>query len=334
MDELLARFRQGDQRALARLITLAENDESAAQEIVAALYASTGRAHIVGITGPPGSGKSTLVNALARAFDDEGRRTAVVAVDPSSPFSGGALLGDRVRMADLASNPAIFMRSMASRGMQGGLALPTAAVIKILDAGGYEIILVETVGAGQAEVDIAATAHTVVVVEAPGMGDEVQSIKAGILEIADVFVVNKADRPGVQRTVSALEMMLHMGRERSSGHHGRFAVDSQVEESGAEEWPVMVLQTVATEGRGIPELRQQIEAHHAYMRQSSAWMSREKRRSRQEIERIVEARLAGLLAQALSAEEREALVTAVAERSLSAYSAADEIMARIRPRPG
>ena len=226
MNELLARFRQGDQRALARLITLVENDAGAAQEIVAALYASTGRAHVVGVTGPPGSGKSTLVNALAKAFDDRGLRTAVVAVDPSSPFSGGALLGDRVRMADLSTSPAIFVRSMASRGVQGGLAQTTAAVTKVLDAAGYEVIIVETVGAGQAEVDIAAAAHTVVVVEAPGMGDEVQSIKAGILEIADILVVNKADRPGVARTVGALEMMLHMGRGGSAGHRGRFAIDS------------------------------------------------------------------------------------------------------------
>lgn len=332
MDDLLTRFRQGDQRALARLITLVENNAGAAQKIVAALYASTGRAHVIGVTGPPGSGKSTLVNALAKAYDDSELRTAVVAVDPSSPFSGGALLGDRVRMADLSSNPAVFVRSMASRGVPGGLAETTAAVIKVLDAAGYDVIVVETVGAGQAEVDIAATAHTVVVVEAPGMGDEVQSIKAGILEIADIFVVNKADRPGAGRTASALEMMLHMGQGGMAGHHGRFALDSATsdgENATGAAWPVVVLQTVAIENKGIDRLREQIDAHRGYLRDSGEWLVREKRRSRQEIERLVQARLAALLATALSVEEREELVTAVATREQTPYHAANLILDRL-----
>ena len=329
MNELLALVRQGNQRALARLISQVENDELAAQEAVAALYPATGQAHVVGITGPPGSGKSTLVSGLAQAFSERGLRVGVVAVDPSSPFTGGALLGDRVRMADLAGNPAIFMRSMASRGTLGGLAQTTAVVIKILDAAGYELILVETVGAGQAEVDIAAAAHTVLVVEAPGMGDEVQSIKAGILEIADVLVVNKADRPSARRTVSALEMMLHMGQTGPVRHHGRFAEPSVSAPDDGHGWQVSVLQTVATEKLGLAELVAQIEAHGQYLRDSGEWLGREKRRSRQEIERILQVKFAQMMAAALSDEEREALVTAVARRDLSPYGAAADLFQRV-----
>jgi LAO/AO transport system kinase len=332
VNELLARVQQGDQRAIARLISQVENDELAAQEAVAALYPATGQAHVVGITGPPGSGKSTLVSGLAQAFSDRGLRVGVIAVDPSSPFTGGALLGDRVRMADLAGNPAIFMRSMASRGTLGGLAQTTAVVIKILDAAGYEVILVETVGAGQAEVDIAAAAHTVLVVEAPGMGDEVQSIKAGILEIADVLVVNKADRPSARRTVSALEMMLHMGRPGPVRHHGRFAEPAASGPDSSSGWQVNVLQTVATEKQGIAQLVEQIEAHGRHLHDSGEWLGREKRRSRQEIERILQVRFAQLLATAVSAEEREALVTAVARRDLSPYGAAADLFQRVSVR--
>jgi len=207
----IAAAQQGNPRAVARLITQVEHGAAGARTIVAALYAATGRAHVVGITGPPGSGKSSLVNELAKAFRQRGRRVGIVAVDPSSPFSGGALLGDRVRMRDLAGDEGIFVRSMASRGSLGGLARGVAAAVKVLDAAGYDLILIETVGAGQAEVDIAGAAHTVVVLEAPNTGDDVQSSKAGILEIADVLVVNKADQPGAGRTVKSLEMMIHMG---------------------------------------------------------------------------------------------------------------------------
>ncbi len=231
----------GDRRAMARLITRIENDAASARVELAQLYAHTGRAHIVGITGAPGAGKSTLVNELAKAYRADSRRVGVLAVDPTSPFSGGAVLGDRIRMRDLSGDPGVFIRSMATRGSLGGLARATASAIKVLDAAGFDVVMVETVGAGQSEVEIAQTAHTVVVVEAAGMGDDVQAIKAGLLEIADVFAVNKADHPGADHTIAALEMLLDLSHavpsraeERPSrllevirGHHKPASVAKQ-----------------------------------------------------------------------------------------------------------
>lgn len=251
MNDLIEQARQGRHRAIARLITNVENDREWAQAAVTALYAATGRAHIVGVTGSPGSGKSTLVNELAKAFRRQDQQVSAIAVDPSSPFTGGALLGDRVRMHDLSGDRGVFIRSMASRGSLGGLARATSAVLKILDAAGFDTILVETVGAGQAEVDIASTAHTTLVIEAPGMGDDIQSIKAGILEIADILVVNKADRPGAARTVKSLQAMLHLGTLGGTRHHGPIvsqqpAVDART--GGA--WQTAVYETIATDGKG------------------------------------------------------------------------------------
>ncbi len=329
MNDLLSAVKQGNQRATARLISQVENDVHAAQEAVAALYASTGRAHVVGITGPPGTGKSSLLNGLAKSFSRAGAGVGVIAVDPSSPFTGGALLGDRVRMSDLARNPDIFMRSMASRGMLGGLAQTTAVVIKILDAAGYDLILVETVGAGQAEIDIASAAHTVIVVEAPGMGDEVQSIKAGILEIADILVVNKADRPYAQRAVSTLEMMLNLGNSAPVPHHGRLLEQSGPTLEAGSGWQVQVLQTVAIEDKGISDLADQIIAHGHYLRETGGWLTRERRRSRQEIDHILQDKFAAFLARRVTMAERETLVTAVANRELSPYDAAARLFDHI-----
>jgi len=195
---------QGDQLSLARTITQVENDTQLGHQVLDQLFSHGGTAHLIGITGPSGAGKSTLVNALVRRYREQmpEKKVAVIGVDPTSPFSGGALLGDRVRMRDICADPGVFMRSMATRGALGGLAKTTAAVVAILDAGGYDPILVETVGAGQAEVDIARLAHTTIVIEAPGLGDDVQSSKAGILEIADILVVNKSDHPGAEGVCS------------------------------------------------------------------------------------------------------------------------------------
>jgi LAO/AO transport system kinase len=277
------------------------------------LYAGTGQAYIIGITGPPGSGKSTLVNEVAKALRALDFYVGIIAVDPSSPFTGGALLGDRVRMQDLYGDKGIFIRSMASRGSLGGLAQMTGNVAKVLDAAGFDIILIETVGAGQAEVDIAATAHTTVVIEAPGMGDEIQSIKAGILEIADILVVNKADRPGSSNTVKALKMMIHMGLKNRNGRT-------------EPQWNIPVLETIAHEGGGIEALTGAVQAHRAYLKESGEWQTRERIRSREEISRLLQNRFMARFQNAVSQQQWDAVVEAVAERELDPYSAAAQLL--------
>ncbi|WP_374688767.1 methylmalonyl Co-A mutase-associated GTPase MeaB [Promineifilum sp.] len=329
----IAAARAGNPRAVARLITQVENDAASAPGIVRALYADTGRAHVVGITGPPGSGKSSLVNELAKRFRQHDRRVGIVAVDPSSPFTGGALLGDRVRMRDLAGDTGIFVRSMASRGSLGGLARSTAAAVKVLDAAGYDLILIETVGAGQAEVDIATAAHTVVVLEAPGMGDDVQSIKAGILEIADILVVNKADRPGASRAAKSLEMMLHLGLETDTAsdraHHGADAAPSPADDGRlpAAGWATPVLQTVATTGEGMAALADAIERHAAHLTATGQRAIRDWERSRDEVEHLLRDLFMDQLRAAVPATERTRLIADVAERRLDPYSAAERLFA-------
>ena len=246
--ELIAGALAGDRLALARCISHVENETVTSQAILRALFAHTGHAHIIGVTGAPGTGKSTLVNALTQAYRRAGLTVGVVAIDPTSPFTGGAILGDRVRMRSLSGDSGVFIRSMATRGSLGGLSKTTADVVMVLDAAGFDRIIVETVGVGQAEVEIASTAHTTLVIEAPGMGDEVQAIKAGILEIADILVVNKADREGADRTVMALEMMLNMGHApRRVMHHGQLmSVETPADlVAEADAWQVKVLKTVA-----------------------------------------------------------------------------------------
>mgnify|MGYP000355142030 CR=1 FL=1 len=310
--ELVAQALAGNRRALARLLTHVENNSAQARAILAALHPHTGRAHIVGVTGAPGTGKSTLVNELAKRLRAQGHTVGVVAVDPSSPFSGGALLGDRVRMQDLAGDSGVFVRSMATRGSLGGLAQASGDVVKVLDAVGFDVTLVETVGAGQAEVDIARTAHTTVVVEAPGLGDEVQALKAGLLEIADVLVVNKADRPGAAQAVQALQGMLDLGRDSAPGR--------------GEEWQPPVLQTVALDGVGVDEVVEAIAAHRAYLQRSGLWMRREQERARSDLKRLLERALLEQILAAVGEEELQRWVERIAAREMDTFAAVQAML--------
>jgi LAO/AO transport system kinase len=325
----------GQLRAIARAITLIENDGPEAQEALAALHPYTGRAHIVGVTGPPGSGKSSLVNALALHFRAgmpayPSRTVGIVAIDPTSPFSGGAILGDRIRMRDLTGDRGIFIRSMASRGNLGGLAWATADAVKVLDAAGYDLVFVETVGAGQAEVDIARAAHTTVVVEVPGMGDDVQAIKAGILEIADVFAVNKSDLEGADHAVTALQMMLdlNLGGSHTVMHHGRLmeAAARPAVGDGSPAWRPPIFKTVAIRREGIADLAEAILKHRAYLEQSGSLAQRERERAVAELEMIIQQEsLRGVLARTEQAQ-LTALIDRIVRRELDPYSASKLLM--------
>jgi LAO/AO transport system kinase len=335
--ELVDQALSGNRRALARLISQVEDDGSLAAQTLAVIFARTGRARVVGVTGSPGTGKSTLVSELAKAYRRAGQTVGIIAVDPTSPFTGGAILGDRIRMRDLAGDSGVFIRSMATRGSLGGLARATADVVQILDATGYDIIFVETVGAGQSEVDIARTADTTVVVEAPGLGDEVQAIKAGILEIADVLVVNKADREGATNTVRALQAMLDLGAApRAISHHGvSMSVptqDGRHRDSALAElaWRPPILQTVALESKGIAEVIEAIARHQAYLAESGEAQTRHRGRIKSELEAILRETLLRHLMASLSPSDLNRMVERIAARELDPYTAAEALLA---PRP-
>ncbi len=249
-----------DPRAIARLLTRAENGTEEARPALDALFAKAGRAHVVGITGVPGSGKSTLVAKLAAQLRETGRTVAIVAIDPSSPFSGGAILGDRIRMGDLAGDAGIFVRSMATRGSLGGLARGTLEAVDVLDAAGYDVVIIETVGVGQDEVDVARAAHTTVVVSAPGLGDDIQAIKAGVLEIADVHVVSKCDRADANRTIAELKSMLAMGLPMAGGK---------------EKWYPPVVPTSALEAKGVDAVIKAVDDHRAALERTGEITTRQ-----------------------------------------------------------
>jgi LAO/AO transport system kinase len=286
----------GGRLAVTRALTQIENSSPEGFQLLEALFPHTGNAHLIGVTGAPGTGKSTLVNQLAFHYrhpqtDTKKPRIAVIAVDPTSPFSGGALLGDRVRMHDLTGDPGVFIRSMASRGSLGGLAAATGSLVQVFDAAGYEIIIIETVGAGQAEVDIARLAHSTIVVEAPGLGDEIQTIKAGILEIADILVVNKADKPGAEHSLRALKTMLTLAHPQpgEAEHHGSSQTIPKNNDNQSEDpaWIPPVLPTVAVTGEGVPELIAELDHHLSYLQASGEWGKREENRLTNELELLL-----------------------------------------------
>lgn len=293
---------------MARLMSLVENDAAEATPALKELYPFTGQAFIVGITGPPGSGKSTLTDQLTHEFRRQEKTIGIVAVDPTSPFTGGAILADRIRMQRHSLDPGVFIRSMATRGHLGGLAKATSDVVNVLDAAGKEIILIETVGVGQDEVEVVKTAHTSVVVTVPGLGDDVQAIKAGILEIADIFVVNKADREGVDKTVAELQAMMALGPGRSG-------------------WSPPVFKTVATQGEGIAELAQGILAHQSHLDQGDLRELRQRDRSRALFLELLQERVTRrLLERAAANGILEQTIERIAHREVDPYSAVEDLL--------
>ncbi|MDP8958013.1 MAG: methylmalonyl Co-A mutase-associated GTPase MeaB [Actinomycetota bacterium] len=296
----------GDQRALARLISIVEDHQEGAPEVLATLYPHAGRAYVVGITGAPGSGKSTITDQLIRHVRQLGEEVGVLAVDPSSPFSGGAILGDRVRMQDHVSDPGVYVRSLASRGQLGGVSEATPKAVMLLDAVGKPHIFVETVGVGQAEVEIVESADTTMVVVNPGWGDSIQANKAGLLEIADIFAVNKADRPGVGDTVRDLKQMLQLGEQG--------------------EWMPPIVQVVATDGKGIPELWEAVEGHRRHLERSGELGRKREERTRRELQSALVASLLRRAEETAGGDRLARLLEEVRERRLDPWTAAEELL--------
>jgi LAO/AO transport system kinase len=316
VEGLVARAREGDHRGVARLISMVENASPQLRDVMAALAPFTGNATVVGLTGSPGVGKSTSTSMLLSAYRAAGRRVGVLAVDPSSPFSGGALLGDRVRMQEHATDPGVYIRSMGTRGHLGGLSWATPQAVRVLDAVGCDVVIVETVGVGQSEVEIVSLADTTVVLLAPGMGDGVQAAKAGILEIADVYVVNKADRDGADATVRELRTMMSLSPAPAGG------------------WRPPIVKTVASRGEGADELLEALEAHHAWQQTSGALDERRRARAAGEIEAIAVTALRARMRGRDGSSPLAGLADEVVNGQLDPYAAADslvESVADLRP---
>jgi LAO/AO transport system kinase len=308
---LVAAARAGDPRAVARLVSLVEDADPGLPEVAAALAATTGTAQLIGLTGSPGVGKSTLTNELVRAYRAQGLRVGVLAVDPSSPFTGGAILGDRVRMQDHATDPGVYIRSMSSRGHLGGLAAATPQAVRVLEGAGCDVVLVETVGVGQAEVEVASLADTTLVLLAPGMGDAIQAVKAGILEIADVFVVNKADRDGVDTAVRDIQGMIALG------------------ERGPGDWRPQVLRSVAARAEGVDDVVAAIAKHRAWLLEHGQLTARRERRALVEIEAIALSTLRSRIGSIHHGRSLPDLAVEVAAGRLDPYAAAARLVASL-----
>ena len=305
-DELAQRVLAGERRALARVMTLVENGTTSGREVLRALYPHTGRAHTIGVTGAGGAGKSTLTNALAKEYRRRGKTVGIVAVDPSSPFTRGAILGDRIRMQELTGDPEIFMRSMATRGSLGGLSATAADAVAVLDAFGKDVILLETVGAGQDEVEVASTAQTTLVLNTPGTGDDVQTMKAGIMEIADILVVNKADLPGADVLIAQLKALLSIADHR--------------------DWAIPIVKVVAVRDEGIAELVETIDRHRAYLESSGRLGTSARERARHQLVAAAQAELLRRALRGVGEVDLDDLVEAVAERRLDPHTAAGQLL--------
>jgi LAO/AO transport system kinase len=311
VSDLVTRAQDGDPRAVARLISMVEDASPRLREVAAALAPHTGRAQVVGLTGSPGVGKSTTTSVLVTALRKQGKRVGVLAVDPSSPFSGGALLGDRVRMQDHATDSGVFIRSMATRGHLGGLSWATPQALRVLDAAGCDVVLVETVGVGQSEIEVVSLADTTVVLLAPGMGDGIQAAKAGILEVADVFVVNKADRDGADQTVRDLRYMLSLGERR---------------EQDESTWKAPIVRTIASKGEGIDDVVDALDEHREWMAKSGERDRRRQRRAEAEIEAITLEQVRARIGDVRGSVNLPELAKRVVAGELDPYTASEELM--------
>ena len=326
--EIVSRALARDIRAVSRLISIVEDRRSGFEAAYAAIYPRTGKAHVIGITGPPGSGKSTLVDKMAAEYRGRGKTVGIVAIDPTSPFTGGALLGDRLRMQRHSLDDGVFIRSMGTRGHLGGVARATSGVVDVLDAAGYDYVLIETVGVGQSEVEIASLADTVALVQVPGLGDDIQVIKAGVMEIGDVFVVNKKDRPGVQRVVAEIRMALDLagnasGRGRASlGHHGPAIASGATAVTEVNAWSPPILQTMAESGEGVAEVCDMCDAHLCRLAEDGVLVERRLRRAKSETMQIASDLIwRGLADDPRALEAAEGLARKVACREIDPYSA-------------
>jgi len=307
IEEIVQGVLNGDRRSIARAITIIENNTAETQKLIASIYPHTGKAHIIGITGPGGSGKSTLIEKIIREYRQKGKTVGVIAVDPTSPFTGGAFLGDRIRMQELSTDQGVFIRSMATRNYMGGIAKATKDAAKVLDAAGKDIVIVETVGAGQSEVEIIKVAQTIVVVCAPGLGDEIQAIKAGMMEIADIFVVNKADRENADKSVMDIQAILQLNNKEKA-------------------WKLPVLKTIAITGEGVPQLIEKIEEHKRFL-ETELERKRSREKAKAELIEAIKEKIAASIIEDLKKEGKfEEFLQKILEKEMDPASAAEKLL--------